>query len=245
MGYSKKILSLLGLLTIFATFVSPNIADEVIFDRKAKSKITVGGFDCSQCPKPSSNMFSLFDGNTSELTAGELWTYFDSQGVSSLNQLTLCLDVPTNGDSSAFGINSMELKIEDPSQLGNLLTDVSLGDNSLVFAGYDITLFKPEAKLEIDLGYDFMKRFSAESKEKISLDVSSDGDGRADAQPVFSIEGAAGFFAKRFNTMALTVFAIFWAIVFIALNRFTKPKLVIHDTKANRPAPSNQRALSA
>jgi hypothetical protein len=240
MGFSNLAIRFLVLLSIAVFTVSSN-ADEVIIDSKATSKVSVGDFDCSKCPTAINNILELFDGIDNEVTAGQLWSFFDAQGVSSVDHLVLCLDVqPT--DDSAFGINSVELKIEDPAQMGSLLTNVSLGDNSLVLPGYDITAFKPEAKLEIALGYDFMERFSANSTELISLDVSSDG---ANASTIVSVQGESGFFAQGFNLFALGIFAIFWAIVFLVLNRFTKPQVGTGEVLSPNPATANRQALSA
>jgi len=240
MGFSHVATRLIVLLS-FATFASASFADEVIIDGRASSKISVGDFDCSQCPSPANNIFSLFDGNDREFTAGQLWKFFDEQGVSSVEHLVLCLDLQPSSETIPFGIDSFELKIENPSELGALLTNVSLGDNSLVFPGYDISSFKPEAKLEIALGYDFMERFSADSKEKISLDVSSANNG---SMPVVSVEAGNGFFAQKFNIYALIVFAAFWSVVFLVLNRFTKPKIELPNS-ATSNITGGRRALSA
>jgi hypothetical protein len=195
--------------------------DEVFIDREVKSNISVGDFFCSQCPTASSNSLSLFNGDTSNLTAGELWTFFDEEGFGAVNKLTLCLDVQPAADASNVGIRTVELKIEDP-EMGGLITNVSLQGNSLKFYSYDVTAFKPEARLEIDLGYDFMKRFSADSTALISLDIAGDSDSTG-VSPIISVEGAGGFFAADFNAWAMIGFASFWAIAFILLNRFTKP----------------------
>lgn len=203
--------------------------DEVVIKSGVKSNISVGDFFCSQCPTASSNSLSLFSGDTSNLTAGELWTFFDQEGFGSVGKLTLCLDVQPQTDSSSVGIRTVELRIEDP-EMGGLITNVSLQGNSLKFHGYDVTAYKPEARLEIDLGYDFMKRFSAESTALISLDIAGDSDSTG-VSPVISVEGAGGFFAADFNVWAMIGFAGFWAIAFIVLNRFTKPLVDSIDAK--------------
>ncbi len=223
-------------------FVTVSFADEVVLDGRRDSKVTVGDFDCSKCPRPANRMLSLFDGHdSSSLTAGQLWRFYNSQGVNSLDRLTLCLDIESDGRLETAGINSIELKIEDPSNFGKLLTDVSLKNNSLSIPIYDIVPFRPEANLEIELGYDFMQRFSAESKEKISLNVTGD----ASSNPVVSVQGVSDdrFFSSMINTIALSAFAVFWAFVFIALYRYTKPQI-----KAPEPqnvAPPKRQALSA
>lgn len=241
MGFSQTLSrSFVGLLAI-GLFAATSIADEVIIDGKQGSKIA-GDFDCSKCPSPSTSMLNLLDGcESSSLTAGELWQFFDSQGVDSLDRLTLCLDVESSGLATS-GINSMELKIEDPSNLGSLLTNVSLGDDWLTIPGYDIAPFKPEANLEIELGYDFMQRFSADSTEKISLNVS----GAANSQPVVSVQGVDGNgLFSSINSLAIVAFAVFWSLVFISLYRFTKPPVSESELKNKNVSPRERRALSA
>ena len=240
MSFSNLTIRFVALISIVILTV-PCSGDEVIIDNNASNKVSVGDFDCSKCPNAMGNILALFDGVNNEVTAGQLWTFFDSQDVSSVSHLVLCLDVQPNNES-AMGINSVELTIEDPAQLGSLLTNVSLGNNSLLLPGYDITAFKPEAKLEIALGYDFMERFSADSTEKISLDVASDGD---HSTAVVSVQGENGFFAQGFNLIALVVFAIFWAIVFLALNRFTRPQVDAQETLTLKHTPAKRQALSA
>lgn len=242
MGFSKLPTYSLICLLASGLFASTNFADEIIISGQSGSKITIGDFDCSKCPSPSRTTLNLWSGHDStNLTAGELWQFFDSQGIHSLDRLKLCLDVESNAGLLNSGINSMELKIEDPSNLGSMLTNVSLKGDSLSIPGYDIAPFKPEAILEVALDYDFMKRFSADSTEKISLNVIGD----ANSMPVISVQGdrGEGFFSSMINVWALGAFAIFWALVFVALNRFTKPQVNLPQSK-NISAPKHQ-ALSA
>jgi hypothetical protein len=218
------------------------VGDEVVIGENSKSTV-LGDFDCSTCPMPTSSFQMLAGGDSGEFTAGELWKYFDSQGVDQLHSLTLCLDLEPNDDTSEFGLESIQLRIQDPSDNTILLTDVSMGDNSLIVPSYDISSLKPEAKLQIALGYDFMSRFSADSTEKISLDVATNGE--ASSNPIFSVEGGSGFFLKRYNIFALAVFAGFWVVVFIALNRFTKPQIALAEPQAPTSSSIKRRALSA
>lgn len=243
MGFIKLFSRSLILLIALGCVSSANYADEFLITGRPGSKISIGDFDCSKCATPSATMLGLFGDRekNGQLTAGELWQFFNSHGIDSVDRLTLCLDVQTDGRSALFGINSMELKIEDPSSVGALLTDASFKNNTLSIPGYDIAPFKPEAKLEVELGYDFMERFSADSTALVSLDVSGDES----SQPVVSIEGnrAGGFFSNNTNSIALGAFAIFWALVFIALNRLTRRQ--VDATPAHKSSPPSQQALSA
>ena len=158
--------------------------------------------------------------NSGEVAAGDLWQFFHSQGVQSLDRLTLCLDVEQLEGHSAFDLKSVELKIEDPNKVGYLLTNVSLGNNSIVVPGLETSSSKPEAKLEIVLGYDFMERFSAASKEKIKLDFSANSDMASKA--TFSIGSNEEIFSSA-SFVLLALFVGFWVAVFFVLNRVTKP----------------------
>lgn len=240
MGFSQRLLRSFVCLLAIGLFAATSIADEVIIDGKQGSQIA-GDFDCSKCPSPSTSMLNLLDGSESgSLTAGEVWQFFNAQGVDSLDRLTLCLDVESDGGLATVGIDSMELKIEDPSNFGSLLTNVSLGDDWLRIPGYDIAAFKPEANLEIKLGYDFMQRFSADSTEKISLNVSGAANSQVSVQGV----DGKGFFSS-INSLAVVAFAVFWSLIFISLYRFTKPPVNESELKNKNVSPHERRALSA
>ncbi len=215
----SSLLSLLALVAFqFSGFAS---ADEIVIGDNVDTCISLGGFQCSSCPHQLNRGVGLFNpGNSGQVSAGELWQYFSDQGINTLDRLTLCLDIEQMENSENFGLNSIEFKIEDPLLDGSLLTHVSLGDNTLIVPATETSEFKPEAKLEIILGYDFMERFSAASNEKIQLDFSSNTGLASNAQ--FSI-GASEYVFSRFNLLMLVGFAVFWAIVFFVLNRVTKP----------------------
>ena len=196
-------------------------ADEVILDTQTGSPSMVGDFNCSTCSEQVTTSIPLFGKNNhNRLTAGQLWQFFNNQGVDSLDKLTLCLDVGELDSQSKFDLQSIQLRIEDPRSSGNFLTNVSLGNNTLVVPGSNSSTSKPEAKLEILLNYDFMRRFSADSSELITLDFSSSGELTSDAS--ISIEGNGNVFTK-FNLLLLLGFIGFWFTVFTVLNRVTKP----------------------
>ncbi len=223
-------------------------ADQVNLD--GDSPITMGGFECSLCRGQVIRSIGILDQNTSgEVYAGELWQFFHEQGVVSLNRLTLCLDIQQLDGDSSFDLQSVELSIEDPAGEKPFLTHVTLGNDYLVVPAYGTSSFKPEAKLEIALGYDFMEIFSASSREKIKLDFSSNSDQANNAK--FYIEADSNFFSRS-NVLLLVGFILFWVIVFIVLNRITKP--LTHDSAESSAPPSplensepkpSKRALSA
>ena len=210
-------------------------ADEIVIGDGTDSSFSLGGFECSSCPNELNRGVGIFSqDNSGQVSAGELWQYFSDQGIDTLDRLTICLDIEHLENNANFGLSSIEFKIEDPLRQGALLTDVSLGDNTLIVPADETSEFKPEAKLEIILGYDFMERFSAASQEKIQLDFSSDSGLASNAQ--FSV-GASEYAFSRFNLLMLISFAAFWAIVFFVLNRVTKP---IEDVSPVEPAASSQ-----
>ncbi|MEL7499382.1 MAG: hypothetical protein AAFN77_17385 [Planctomycetota bacterium] len=213
------------LLTVLALALSTTFAnaDEIIVDG-GENRVAVGDFDCTGCASEVTNAFSMFMSQTSgQVTAGELWQFFDRQGIDRVEQLTFCLDLqPNQQPSSDFGLSSFKLQIQDPAMNGNLITNVSFGENSLIVPEYEISSFKPEARLQVSLGYDFMKRFTANSQEVIHLDFASNDS--ASGAPSFSVEGGNEMLSSQFNLPMLLGFVTFWVMVFVLLSRVTRPK---------------------
>ena len=197
------------------TFSNFALADEIVIDR---SKQTAGDFSFSPFSNKTSPQFDLESGVVS---AGELWKFFDATGSTSIHQLTLCLDLESLDDETSFGLEAIELKIEDPLSSGELLTDVSLGNNIITVPGYETSSFKPEAKLELALDYNFMERFSADSNEKIFVSFKSNDEAIV---PKFTVQSESeGFFYNLKNPATLIGFSLFWIVLFWLLGRLTKP----------------------
>lgn len=218
------------LLMLVSSFV---LGDEIAIN--GNSKLGVGDFQCSYCPNSNLSVLNLTSGQTAgTITTGELWRFFNEQGSTSLRSLTLCLDVDNVDEVENIRLSSVKLKIEDPEQPGKYLTSVSFGDNSLLVRGYETTAFKPEAKLEVELGYDFMTKFSGESNEKLFVDFET-GDGvTKSANPVLLIQSnASSFFFSSGNAVLLLMFSAFWILVFNLMNRFTKTKDAQPERAAN------------
>ncbi|MCP4479995.1 MAG: hypothetical protein GY818_18080 [Planctomycetaceae bacterium] len=214
-----RILSL-SFLICFSFGVNPlsSSADEYVINSETSETHVVGDFACSTCPGPSKSALELIqDGG--EVTAGEVWQFYHGQGIDSLEQLTLCLDVQHGDRTGTAGIRSLKLTIEDPESVELFLTDVSLGEHSLTIPNYEIAAFKPEAYLELELGYDFMKRFNADSQEKVSVKVSTE-DG---SQLSVMVIGQNNLFTANLDPISLGLFAIFWVLVFLALYNLTQP----------------------
>ncbi|MFK7767137.1 MAG: hypothetical protein AB8B55_07935 [Mariniblastus sp.] len=232
---------------VFLTLCVANFTfgDEIVIDGVTECKI--GDFQCSRFNNQNAQTLAL--GNHGKtLTAGEVWKFFDEQGFDSLSSLRLNLDVQPISDNEDFSLNSVQLKIQDPAESGHLLTNVSLQGDSLTLHGYETFSFKPEAQLEIELGYDFMTRFSADSQEQIEF-VYSTSDETDSTKAVFGLAGSNGFFSQRGHSIWLVLFVGFWIAVFFVLHRFTKPQAI--EASAERQeqtlgsVPGNQRALSA
>lgn len=233
-------------------FAGASVGDEIVIDNQGESQRSLGDFQCYSCPTQVSSAMGILDqASSGEVSAGELWQFFHSQGVDSLEQLTLCLDVEQLDGQSAFDLQSVEFKIEDPGLQGELLTNVSLGDNTIIVPGFETSSFRPEAKLQIALGYDFMQRFSADSQEKIKLDFSSS---QIAPNVKFSIEGNDNNAFSSWHYGLMAIFVGFWIVVFFFLNRVTKRMADANPESDGRPQQTSQplngprstdRALSA
>ena len=199
-------------------------ADEIVISG-TEHAVTVGDFDFSPCNTESDKgALAVLGGSSSgEMTTGDLWKFFADRGIDSVENLTICLDwAPGQDLSSDIDVSNLQLKIEDPKHEGSLLTNVSLGGHSLVVPGFEVSSFKPEGKFGIPLGYDFMKRFGPESKEKIHWDFGETS--QAGFLPTFSFEGSAGNPTRTPNLFGLFGFIGFWLIVFKCLAMATAKK---------------------
>ena len=199
-------------------------ADEIIISGNEHA-LAVGGFDFSPCNTESRQgaLAVLGEGSNGEMTAGDLWKFFSDRGIRSVENLTICMDwVPGQDLSTDIDVSSLHLKIEDPNQAGRLITNVSLDGHSLIVPGFEVSSYKPEAKLGVALGYDFMKQFGPESTEKIHLDFGETA--QAGFLPTFSFEGSAGSPTRIPNLFGLFGFIGFWLVVFKCLAMMTAPK---------------------
>ncbi len=163
-------------------------------------------------------------GTESEISAGELWQYFRDRGVTSVESLILYVDVDPMDDASALSLDSMELSIRGDSPGGEVVKLSSLADGSgrrLLIQGAETSSRRPEAKVEIPLGFDFMDRFSGESKERLLVNVGYGGD--LSRRPVLSLSNRRPLITAP-SLVILAAFLIFWAVVFWILKRLTLPR---------------------
>jgi hypothetical protein len=208
--------------------------DEIVISGN-EHVVTVGDFDFTPVNTETiGSLAGLHAGHQGEITAGELWKHFNDRGLDSVENLTICMDWAPGQASNNLALSSLKLKIEDPEFKGRLITNVSLGDNSLVVPDYEVSPLKPEARLGVALGYDFMKRFSSESQAKIKLDF-GDTNATGVGSPTFSFDSSS----QRSPTVSwikLAAFVMFWGIIFKCLAVLTAPKPTL---------PSQRKVVSA
>ena len=156
---------------------------------------------------------------SSGLRAGELWSFFKNQGANRIDRLVLCLDIPPEKYKHS-DLRSIQLEIRDANDPTRIIEKYSLAaDSSIVLPGYEASQFRAEAQLAVQLGYDFMEKFSSSSEETVVLSVEVEGESLV---PDFYITAQGSWFAGL-NVATLVLFIIFWGIVFVFLFRFTNP----------------------
>jgi hypothetical protein len=233
-GFPLKVLSwlvIVALLTALCLFeVSSSSADEVVINESSDSGLSIGDFSCSPVRERVDSAFELFQSQTGlanqngEVTVdvGELYAFFKSQGITSLDRLVLYVDVSPTQKNADFGLQNMQLSIEDSSQ-SQVITSFSFRDNNLMVPSYETSARKPEARLEIQLPFDFMTKFSESSTEKLKLNLLVDE--KVGSMPFsLTLRGSqsTSFSFSRF--FLLLAFAVFWVVVFWVLFRFTVPR---------------------
>jgi len=226
--------SCLALTAVMLLVFSPLglLAEEVIIEEGyASNKVDVGDYSCSPCAaKLSSTAFNfkeVSDFNTIEMTAGELWEFFDGHGYDSVNKLTLFVDVDQLGYKDSLNLSKLNIQIQSPD--GNLATDTNLGSDRLVVPGAETSPNRPEAELRFDLGYDFMKLFSRDSTEVVRVSIESPM-GASIASPRFHLAAERNVFAST-HLPTMFLFVLFWGTVFLVLLRCMKPSRKLHPAR--------------
>ncbi len=152
------------------------------------------------------------------ITAGDLWSFFQRQGLEKVESIVLFLDVNKFDDPESITIKSIEFRIEPANPTLPVTTSALSESNLLVIPGYDSLSSLPEARLEIPLEFDFMQRFSADSRDRVFLKIAYDAPvGHA---PNFFIAGQQNWITLPSFTLLLG-FVAFWGILFFALARLT------------------------
>ncbi|QEG21820.1 hypothetical protein [Mariniblastus fucicola] len=213
-----------ALFLAMACLFASSSADEVIIEEGlSRANIAIGDYSCSPClSKLVAASFEMKgDQNlgTVELTAGELWQFFNDNGYDSVNTMTLFLDVDQISSEDSFNLSKLNVQIQSPIG-GNLLTDTNLGAHQIIVPGYETSSSRPEAELKFDLGYDFMKLFTPESTELVRVSINTPVDGAL--APTFHLTANDGVFGQT-NLGQMFMFVLFWGAVFLVLLRWMKP----------------------
>jgi len=217
-------------VAILASCTSADVfADQVIVDSDPEASVALSDdVDCSACDGEltRSAIEVLTGGAGGEVTTGQLWKFFKAQGVDSMDELTLHLDLaPENGVSSTGGssidISTLQFQIENPSGMQGFATDVNIGDKQVLLPTPSTDPNVADMQLAVKLHYDFMERFSADSKEKVKLNVSGSG-----LMPSISIARKSESL-RVMNWPVLIGFTVFWFGVFGLVNWLTKPAPIV------------------
>jgi hypothetical protein len=203
-----------------------SVADEIVIERN--STRDVGDFKCTNCPDPTASKFEL---NNGEITAGQLWQEFNRQGMNRVEQLTFLVSLEQLGDAEGFELRPVQFKLDDYT--------ASFKGNSLFVPVDDSGSSTQMAKLELNLPFDFMERYSADSQEPIKV-TSANGDEAI--VPGVSMQIDSGI---KSSHLALVGFAAFWIVVFVLFNRLTKPTAAKSENSGSLQTPPNRQALSA
>ena len=221
----KHFSNLLGsaavMIAITLSFCLQNcVADEISINADSAETI-VGDFRCKPCDRPILNSAHCIEMSGTSLTTGDLYRYFESRGIKNIDRLSLQVDVNCSDEEDLeFQLNGLNFKITDSED--QVLTDVSLKENSLSVPGSDISSYKPEAVLEFDLGYNFMERFSSESTDSIVLDFDlPTSEAAMSMSPRFVVSEDISSFTVS-NLGLLVLFVSFWVAVFLLMNIFSR-----------------------
>lgn len=214
----------LALATLFVVSITTDavFGEQIVIDENSEDKKVAGDFYCSPCYSPILDDAEAVDIAARTLTAGELYKYFQSRGIKKLNRLSFQIDVDCDPDNTeSVSLTDLSFQIQDSAL--NLVTHAGFGDTELLLDKSEITSFKPEAVLEIDLGYDFMQRFSPDSKEAVRLDFSSPDTSSAMMPRIFLASNMTSFSSS--NLVRIVGFLAFWGIIFFGAHVMSrKPK---------------------
>lgn len=213
---SKSMCQCILTFCLLACPLSSNADEVVLQDGSNDDEVKLGDYNCSAYRAGASSNFQLQD---QTITAGQLWTFFDEQGLDSVESLVICVDVDRLPADQQLGLNAMDLLIGDQSG-SQKKCHYTMGNNSFVLPARKTRAYTAECRFEVDLGYDFMERYSSSSTDAVKLNV--DLDDSAASSPVFFIEGKRSLFTVP-NMLMLSVFCLFWVAAFWMLKRFTLP----------------------
>ena len=212
----------LAAVAICSAMITSSFGDELILDESLTSFQPVGDFSVSGCLLPIEPEAEGLLNEKGEISTGELYKYFKSKGIDSVNELIFCVDVDPTVERTDYSLQSIVLNIQDVETFEDI-ERYTLGENSLMLPAYEASVMKPEAQLAIRLPYDFMQRYNANSTERIKLDFALAGEHSKSSFKIGVLpESRSSFPASRF--LFLTAFAGFWFVVFVVLFRATNPR---------------------
>ena len=206
-------------ISLFAG-VSFSHADEIQINENSIEAVA-GDFRCKPCYRPNISDADTIDMGSKSLTTGDLYRYFASRGIKSIDRLSLQVDVDCcPEEDQAFQLNQLNFTITGEDD--TVLNSVSMQNDSLLVLGSEVSSFKPEAVMEFDLGYNFMERFTADSTESVNLKYGvTAAEGAMPPRFVMS-EEISTFSVGHIGI--LVSFVAFWIAVFVGMHLFVKPK---------------------
>ncbi len=211
----RKICAIFLLLLMLSTAS----AEQIVIDENSEDRAVAGDFLCSPCYNPILGDADTVNIASGQMTTGQLYQYFQSRGISRVNKLSFQVDVDCDPDNDrSIALTDLSFEIQDAAN--NLVTRAGFGDTELLLDKSEITSFKPEAVLEFDLGYDFMQRFSSDSKEAILLNFSSP-DTTDEMKPRIVLASEMSSFSSS-NLVRIGGFITFWGIVFLGAHLVTR-----------------------
>ena len=224
------VLTGLLVLAFFAPTQSPLLAvpDELILNGNRMGPQTIGDFQISPGrSKKASFVIENLINSSGQVRTGELWDFFNSQGIKSLDRLTLVIDVNDQRTSNQdFMMDSMTLTIADPDAgIGfGKITEVSMnrdGENLLILKRSDFKNIGPKARMEFELGYDFMRRFKSDSNETVLFNFHTRSGMIDSAAFEFNQPETA---PSSSHLRSIILFITFWTVVFFLMYLFLSPK---------------------
>lgn len=226
MNQIRNIFRLSVLTVCLLVWANVGMADEVVIDdSRSNGEIQLGDYNCTAYRVGASSNFPLPE---QSITAGELWSFFDQEGLDSVESIVICVDIDRLPADQQLALQSLDLLIEEPTA-NRQLCSYTLGGNSLVLPGGFTKSHSAEFRFEVNLGYDFMQKYSRSSTEMVKLNVALDNESKG-AVPAFFIEGKRSWFSLP-NFLWLGCFGLFWVFVFWLLKRFTLPSRNVADVQ--------------
>ena len=207
------------------------VAEQIVIDENTEGSVVAGDFHCSPCYSPILSDAGSVDIATNSLTTGELYQYFKSRGITKLDRLSFQVDVDCDPDNAeSVSLTDLSFQIQDAAR--TLITDADFGDTELLLDKSEITSFKPEAVLEVDLGYDFMQRFSPDSKEAVQLNFSSPDTSTAMMPRIVLASNMSSFSSS--NLVRIGGFVAFWGIIFFGAHVMSRKPKEANTSEANQ-----------